>query len=84
MAKLFFYYSAMNAGKSTTLVLSNYNYQERGMETLVFTPQIDDRFAKDAVTTRIGLQAKAIQFTADWNLFVYIQITTKVNAYCPL
>ncbi|MDE3974753.1 thymidine kinase, partial [Glaesserella parasuis] len=44
MAKLYFYYSAMNAGKSTTLLQSSYNYQERGMNTLVYTAAIDDRY----------------------------------------
>ncbi len=44
MAKLYFYYSTMNAGKSTILLQSSYNYQERGMATLVYTPEFDDRF----------------------------------------
>ena len=44
MAQLYFYYSAMNAGKSTHLLQSNYNYRERGMNCLLFTAQIDDRF----------------------------------------
>ncbi|MCP4463695.1 MAG: thymidine kinase, partial [Planctomycetaceae bacterium] len=43
MAKLYFYYSAMNAGKSTTLLQSAYNYEERGMQVMLFTPNIDDR-----------------------------------------
>ena len=43
MAKLYFYYSAMNAGKSTTLLQSDYNYRERGMRTLLFAPKLDDR-----------------------------------------
>ncbi|MCP3672930.1 MAG: thymidine kinase, partial [Gammaproteobacteria bacterium] len=44
MAKLYFYYSSMNAGKSTALLQSSYNYQERGMNTLVLAPQLDDRY----------------------------------------
>ena len=44
MAQLYFYYSAMNAGKSTALLQSSYNYQERGMRTVVYTAEIDDRF----------------------------------------
>ena len=43
MAKLYFYYSAMNAGKTTTLLQSAYNYHERGMRTLILTPRLDDR-----------------------------------------
>ena len=59
MAKLFFYYSAMNAGKSTTLLQSSYNYRERGMSTLLLTPQLDNRFGDDTITSRIGLDAEA-------------------------
>ena len=62
MAKLYFYYSAMNAGKSTHLLQSSYNYRERGMETLIFTPAIDDRYQQGEVTSRIGLKAAAIPF----------------------
>lgn len=65
MAKLHFYYSAMNAGKTTTLLQSSYNYQERGMDTLVFTPAIDNRYGEGVVTSRIGLQTKAIIFSSD-------------------
>ncbi len=62
MAKLYFYYSAMNAGKSTILLQSNYNYRERGMETLVLTPEIDSRFSRGKVTSRIGIEADATTF----------------------
>ena len=47
MAKLYFYYAAMNAGKSTTLLQSAHNYEERNMRTLLFTPKLDDRFGED-------------------------------------
>lgn len=73
MAKLYFYYSAMNAGKSTTLLQSSYNYNERGMQTLVFTPEIDTRFEKGTVNSRIGLTADAITFDSAFNLFHYVQ-----------
>lgn len=63
MAKLHFYYSAMNAGKTTTLLQSSYNYQERGMNTLVFTPSVDNRYGESVVTSRIGLQTEAITFS---------------------
>jgi len=62
MAKLYFYYSAMNAGKSPVLLQSSYNYHERGMHTLVFTPAIDTRAGLGRVRSRIGLEAEAIAF----------------------
>ena len=59
MAKLYFYYSAMNAGKTTTLLQSAYNYHERGMRTLIFTPRMDERVGTGVVASRIGLKADA-------------------------
>ncbi|MHA0999214.1 thymidine kinase [Leclercia pneumoniae] len=59
MAQLYFYYSAMNAGKSTALLQSSYNYQERGMRTVVYTAEIDDRFGSGKVSSRIGLSSPA-------------------------
>jgi len=59
VAQLYFYYSAMNAGKSTALLQSSYNYQERGMRTLVYTAEIDDRFGAGVVSSRIGLSSPA-------------------------
>ena len=49
MAKLYFYYASMNAGKSTTLLQADFNYRERGMKTMLFTAALDDRAAADAV-----------------------------------
>jgi len=69
MAKLHFYYSAMNAGKSTTLLQSSYNYRERGMKTLLLTPSIDDRFGASKIASRIGLEDDAISFDKEANLF---------------
>ncbi|MDE4023071.1 thymidine kinase [Glaesserella parasuis] len=69
MAKLYFYYSAMNAGKSTTLLQSSYNYQERGMNTLVYTAAIDDRYGVGNVPFRIGISQDARLFKNDSNLF---------------
>jgi thymidine kinase len=57
MAKLYFYYSAMNAGKTTTLLQSAHNYLERGMRTLIYTPRLDDRYGVGVVASRIGLKA---------------------------
>jgi thymidine kinase len=68
MAKLYFYYASMNAGKSTTLLQADFNYRERGMRTLLFTAAIDDRFAAGTVTSRIGLGADAISFERDTDL----------------
>ena len=64
MAKLYFYYAAMNAGKSTILLQSSYNYRERGMHTLVLTPAIDTRAGTGRVKSRIGLEASANAFGA--------------------
>ncbi|RED51025.1 thymidine kinase [Aestuariispira insulae] len=63
MAKLYFYFSTMNAGKSTILLQSSYNYQERGMNTLLFTAALDDRYGVGQITSRIGLEAEALIFT---------------------
>ena len=62
MAKLYFYYSAMNAGKSTVLLQSAHNYKEQGMDVLVITSSIDDRYSVGQVASRIGLQAPAYTF----------------------
>ncbi len=69
MAKLYFYYSSMNAGKSTSLLQSSYNYRERGMNTLVLAPQFDDRYGAGKVASRIGIEAEATTFTGQTNLF---------------
>jgi thymidine kinase len=68
MAKLYFYYSAMNAGKSTVLLQSSYNYQERGMRTLVFVPAIDTRAGLGRVRSRIGLESPAEVLTPTDNI----------------
>ena len=69
MAQLYFYYSAMNAGKSTSLLQSAYNYRERGMHTEIFTAGIDDRYELGQVTSRIGLKSDAHMFSDTTNLF---------------
>ncbi|NMH59091.1 thymidine kinase [Alteromonas ponticola] len=68
MAQLYFYYSAMNAGKSTSLLQSAYNYRERGMHAVIFTAAIDNRYEVGKVTSRIGLQAEAQLFQEADNL----------------
>ncbi len=67
MAQLYFYYSAMNAGKSTSLLQSAYNYQERGMHTAIFTAALDDRFGVGKVSSRIGLAMDAQLFDEQLN-----------------
>ena len=68
MAKLYFYYSAMNAGKTTSLLQSAHNYRERGMQPLLFTPALDDRYESGVIRSRIGLQSPAVAFSADSDL----------------
>jgi thymidine kinase len=81
MAKLHFYYSAMNAGKSTTLLQSAYNYRERGMETILFIPSIDTRYGSGKIASRIGLEAGAVSFDPDFNLFDYVADQLKTPAH---
>jgi len=69
MAQLYFYYSAMNAGKSTHLLQSAYNYRERGMRCVLYTAQIDDRFEQGKVASRLGINADAMLFEATTDLF---------------
>ena len=68
MAKLYFYYSAMNAGKSTVLLQSSHNYKECGMDTLLLTPEIDQRAGIGKIASRIGLEANADTFNQDEDL----------------
>lgn len=68
MAKLYFYYSAMNAGKTTTLLQSAHNYRERGMRVLILTPRLDDRSGSGTIASRIGLRAQGRAFGRDENL----------------
>ncbi len=68
MAKLYFYYSSMNAGKSTNLLQSSFNYRERGMETMIWTAGIDDRYRACHVTSRIALEAAAHGFEDDTDI----------------
>ncbi|MFN7399449.1 MAG: thymidine kinase [Sandaracinobacter sp.] len=69
MAQLYFYYGAMNAGKSTTLLQASFNYRERGMTTLLFTAAVDDRAGIGRIGSRIGLKAEARVFRSDMNMF---------------
>ena len=69
MAKLYFYYAAMNAGKSTTLLQADFNYRERGMETMLWTAAHDDRTGDGRIGSRIGLEMPAHAYAPDINLF---------------
>jgi thymidine kinase len=69
MAKLYFYYSSMNAGKSTTLLQADFNYRERGMDTMLWTAALDDRYGQGYVTSRIGLKADAHKFDPETDLW---------------
>ena len=81
MAKLYFYYSSMNAGKSTNLLQSSYNYKERGMNTLVLAPRFDDRYGIGKVTSRIGIESEATTFATDTDLYALVE---ECNAQEPL
>ena len=63
----------MNAGKSTALLQSSYNYRERGMNTLVLAPNLDDRYGAGKVTSRIGIDAEATIFRNEDNLFKLVE-----------
>jgi len=71
MAKLYFYYSTMNAGKSTALLQAAHNYAERGMSTLLFIARLDER-AGGRIKSRIGLEADAIRFDADTDFWALL------------
>lgn len=69
MAKLYFHYSTMNAGKSTLLLQASHNYRERGMETYLLTASFDDRAGTGQIGSRIGLSAPADTYVAGEDLF---------------
>ena len=69
MAKLYFHFSTMNAGKSTVLLQAAYNYRERGMEPYLMTARFDDRAGTGQIASRIGIEAQADTFTLDDDLF---------------
>ena len=73
MAKLYFYYSAMNAGKTTMLLQSAHNYHQRGMRTLILTPRLDDRYGVGVVQSRIGLKSNALVFNTLDDLLALVQ-----------
>ena len=85
MAKLFFYYSAMNAGKTTVLLQSAHNYRERGMNPMLFTPRLDNRYRSGVIKSRIGLESEAVSFDRDDNLFEAVDMALeRANVHCVL
>lgn len=84
MAKLYFYYASMNAGKSTNLLQADFNYRERGMRTVLLTAAIDDRFAAGTITSRIGLAADAIAFERDTDLVATVVREGETPPACVL
>ena len=82
MAKLYFYFSAMNAGKTTTLLQSAHNYRERGMRVAILTPKLDFRDGSGTVASRIGLQAEGIAFERNDDLQQIIK--ADIDAHGPL
>ncbi|MEH8021192.1 thymidine kinase [Rheinheimera metallidurans] len=73
MAQLYFYYSAMNAGKSTSLLQSAYNYQEKGMTVAIYTAALDNRYGLGKVSSRIGLTMDAYIFDPHFDFVAHIQ-----------
>ena len=69
MAKLYFNYSSMNAGKSTMLLQANHNYIERGMKPRIYTSDLDNRFGEGEIVSRIGLKAKSNIFTSKTDIY---------------
>lgn len=82
MAKLYFYYSAMNAGKSTVLLQSSHNYRERGMQTLLLTPAIDTRYQFGTIASRIGLSESALAFQDQDDLYALVDFHLQSGAHC--
>ena len=85
MASFYFYYSSMNAGKSSHLLQANHNYKERGMNTLLFNAEINDRDGLNQVSSRIGISAPAMTYTRSTDLFKEISDRhSEVNLACVL
>ena len=84
MAKLHFFYSTMNAGKSTSLLQSNHNYKENGLDTMIFLPNETSKLSKGQIVSRIGLKAKAIIANKDFNFLNFIKDNGSENLSCIL
>ena len=84
MAKLHFFYSTMNAGKSTSLLQSNHNYKENGLDTIIFLPDETSKLSKGQIVSRIGLKAKAVIANKDFNFMNYVREHKSNNLSCIL
>ena len=84
MAKLHFFYSTMNAGKSTSLLQSNHNYKENGLDTIIFLPNETSRLSKGQIVSRIGLKAKAVIANKEFNFLNYIKGNKTEHLSCIL
>ena len=77
MAKLYFHYSSMNAGKSTALLQANHNYIERGMHPVLYTAKLDDREGEGKIRSRIGIKQEAETFAEDEDLYQVVEAMNK-------
>ena len=84
MAKLHYFFSTMNAGKSTSLLQSNHNYEENNLKTLLFIPKEDKDFNNGKIVSRIGLEAKAIIVNQDYDFFSEIKKLAASTIHCIL
>lgn len=80
MAKLYFNYSSMNAGKTTMLLQSNHNYLERGMNPEIYTSNLENRYGSGEIVSRIGLKAKSNLFSSKTD--IYLEIKKKLETNC--
>lgn len=84
MAKLYFYYSAMNAGKTTKLLQSSFNYKERGMDTILYTFKFDNRYGNSKIASRIGISENSYTFDKDTDLFEDVKSNANPKTACVL
>ena len=84
MAKLHFFYSTMNAGKSTSLLQSNHNYLESNLDTLIFLPDETNKASNGQIVSRIGLTAKAVIADKSFNFISYIKNNKTPKLSCIL
>lgn len=84
MAKLHFFYSTMNAGKSTSLLQSNHNYKESNLDTMIFLPDETNKSSKGQIVSRIGLKAKAVIADKNFNFISYVKKNKSPKLSCVL
>tara|TARA_B100000902_G_scaffold112659_1_gene113880 strand:- start:859 stop:1440 length:582 start_codon:yes stop_codon:yes gene_type:complete len=84
MAKIHFFYSTMNAGKSTALLQSNHNYIENGMDTMLFIPKADADKNNGYIESRIGLKEKATVVDSEFNFYEFVKNESSENTHCIL